>query len=116
TALAIAIAAGVGRRTGRYDPVAHAQFMLDRFADDYAFHQFVRPALNDALRAEGIDTTLLEPAVALRVAARNRAMLWPRTLDLLASIYPDYRDAGLTITLPWQRTFETMLDVRLAPR
>ena len=113
TALPAAIAAGAGRRLGTYDARAHAQFMLDRYADDYAFHQFVRPELNEMLRARGIDTTLLLPDVARQAASANRALLWPHALDLLAAVFPDYRDAGLTITLPWDRTFETQLDVRL---
>jgi hypothetical protein len=50
TSLAAAIATGAGRRTGRFDARAHAEFMLDRYIDDYAFHQFVRPELNAALR------------------------------------------------------------------
>ncbi len=113
TALPEAIAAGAGRRTGSYDALAHAQFMLDRYIDDYAYHQFVRPELNDTLRARGIDTTLLLPDIAREASAQTRADLWPYALDLLASIYPQYRDAGLTITLPWDRTFETKIDVRL---
>jgi hypothetical protein len=116
TALAAAVACGSGRRSGRYDARAHAQFMLDRYADDYAFHQFVRPVLNEGLRGRGIDTTLLTPEVAVQADDMNRALLWPLALDLLSSIYPEYRDAGLTITLPWQRTFETQLDPRLSPR
>jgi hypothetical protein len=115
TALPAAIAAGAGRRTGCYDTVAHAQFMLDRYIDDYAFHQFVRPKLDELLRARGIDTTLLLPEVARQAASDDRALLWPYALDLLASIYPQYRDGGLTITLPWDRTFETAIDVRLLP-
>ncbi|GAC1311846.1 MAG: DUF4127 family protein [Vulcanimicrobiaceae bacterium] len=113
TALPEAIAVGAGRRAGRYDPRAHAQFMLDRYIDDYAFHQFVRPQLNEALRARDIDTSLLLPDVAREANSRNRAELWPYALDLLANIYPQYRDAGMTITLPWDRTFETQIDVRL---
>jgi hypothetical protein len=116
TALAAAVAAGAGRRAGRFDPRAQAEFMLDRYIDDYAFHQFVRPVLNDELRARGIDTTLLSPEIAREASDRNRALLWPYALELLAEIYPQYRDAGLTITLPWQRTFETQIDVRLALR
>jgi uncharacterized protein DUF4127 len=115
TALAAAIAVGTGRRSGHYDARAHAQFMLDRYADDYAFHQFVRPVLNETLRAGGVDTTLLTPDVAVEADDLNRALLWPLALDLLSSIYPEYRDGGLTITLPWQRTFETQVDVRLTP-
>jgi Protein of unknown function (DUF4127) len=115
TALPEAIAAGAGRRTGSYDATAHAQFMLDRYIDDYAFHQFVRPQLNELLRTRGVDTTLLLPDVAREAASVNRARLWPYALDLLASIYPQYREGGLTITLPWDRTFETAIDVRLHP-
>lgn len=116
TALAAAIAVGTGRRSGHYDARAHAQFMLDRYADDYAFHQFVRPVLNETLRARSVDTTLLTHGVAVEADDLNRALLWPLALDLLSSIYPEYRDSGLTITLPWQRTFETQLDPRLSPR
>jgi hypothetical protein len=87
--------------------------MLDRYIDDYAFHQFVRPILNERLRSRGIDTTLLMPEVAREAASANRALLWPYALDLLARIYPQYRDGALTITLPWDRTFETQIDVRL---
>jgi len=115
TALPEAIAVGAGRRAHRYDARAHAQFMLDRYIDDYAFHQFVRPILNETLRARGIDTTLLLPTIAKEAASRNRAELWPYALQLLANVYPQYRDAGLTITLPWDRTFEAQIDVRLAP-
>lgn len=113
TALPEAIAVGAGRRAGRYDARAHARFMLDRYIDDYAFHQFVRPDLNETLRARQIDTTLLLPEIAREANSRNRAALWPYALDLLAKIYPQYRDAGMTIMLPWDRTFETQIDVRL---
>lgn len=114
TALPEAIAALAGRASGGYDATAHAQFMLDRYADDYAFHGFVRPQINAALSARGIaDHTYLLPDAATFAAAENRAALWPHALGLLRSIYPLFRDMGLTITLPWDRTFETELDVRL---
>jgi hypothetical protein len=116
TALPEAIAAGAGRRTGTYDARAHAEFLLDRYADDYAFHQFVRPVLNETLRGRGIDTTLLLPDVANEASSLNRSLLWPRSLRLLTQSEPAFADAGLVITLPWERTFETQLDVRLAPR
>jgi len=115
TAIPEAIAVAAGKRMGTYDPVAHAEFMLDRYADDYAFHDFSRPALNAWLSAHGTpDHTYLEPPLATEAADENRADLWPRALDLLHAIYPECRDRGLTITLPWDRTFETELDVRLA--
>ena len=116
TAVPAAIAALAGRAMHDFDPVMHAQFMLDRYADDYAFHDFVRPALNADLSKRGIDDhTYLLPDAASYAGSENRAALWPRALALLSSIYPLYRDMGLTITLPWDRTFETELDVRLTP-
>jgi hypothetical protein len=115
TAIPEAIAVAAGKRMGSYDPRAHAQFMLDRYADDYAFHDFTRPALNAWLSDQGVsDHTYLLPEVAEQTSWRNRADLWPRSLALLAAIYPQYADGGLTITLPWDRTFETELDVRLS--
>ena len=87
-----------------------------RYADDVAFHTVVRPQLNADLNAQGVsDHTYLTPDVARRTASEDRALLWPAGLDLLARIEPQFRDAGFTITLPWDRTFETELDVRLAP-
>ncbi len=117
TAIPEAIAVVAGKRMGSYDPRAHAQFMLDRYADDYAFHDYTRPAINAALARRGIaDHTYLLPIIAEQASWQNRADLWPRSLALLAELYPQYHDAGLTITLPWDRTFETELDVRLGDR
>jgi Protein of unknown function (DUF4127) len=116
TALPEAIAVLAGRRLGTYDARAHATFTLMRYADDVAFHTEVRPQLNADLNALGVsDHTYLTPDLARRTASENRALLWPDGLDLLARIEPQFRDAGFTITLPWDRTFETELDVRLAP-
>ncbi len=114
TAIPAAVAVVAGERMGTYDPRAHAQFMLDRYADDYAFHAYTRPAINRLLVRRGIaDHTYLLPIVAEQAGWADRADLWPRSLALLATIYPQYRDGGLTITLPWDRTFETELDIRL---
>ena len=116
TALPEAIAVVAGRRLGTYDRRAHATFTLMRYVDDIAFHTDVRPQLNADLNAAGVsDHTYLLPAVASRTASQNRAQLWRDGLDLLSRIESEYRDAGFTITLPWDRTFETELDVRLAP-
>ena len=117
TALPEAIAVLVGKRRGTYDARAHAQFQLDRYIDDYAFHSFARPNLNTTLERAGIgDHTYLLPDVGAATDRRNRHLLWPYAVDLLARIYPQYRDGGLTITLPWRRTFETEIEVRLDPR
>lgn len=116
TALPEAIAALAGRRLGTYNRRMHATFTLMRYVDDVAFHTDVRPQLNAGLNADGIeDHTFLPPEIASRIASQNRALLWPHALDLLARIEPQFEDAGLTITLPWDRTFETELDLRLAP-
>jgi hypothetical protein len=116
TALPEAIAVLAGERMGTYDRRMHATFTLMRYVDDIAFHTEVRPQLNADLTAEGIaDHTYLPPEIAAHVASQNRALLWPQALDLLGRIEPQFDDAGFTITLPWDRTFETELDVRLAP-
>jgi hypothetical protein len=116
TALPEAIAVRAGRLLGTYAARAHATFTFMRYVDDVAFHDDVRPRLNADLSAQGVDDhTFLSPDVAQRVSSENRALLWPEGLDLLAQIAPQFRDAGFTITLPWERTFETELDIRLAP-
>ncbi|MDE2480769.1 MAG: DUF4127 family protein [bacterium] len=116
TALAEAIAAGSGRRVGRYDALAHATFTFMRFADDVDFHVAVRPALNAWLDARGVtDHTLLVAPIADETDARNRALLWYAAQRTLAQLYPNLHVAALRITLPWQRTFETRIEARLAP-
>ncbi|MDB5027096.1 MAG: hypothetical protein JWO66_785, partial [Candidatus Eremiobacteraeota bacterium] len=114
TALPEAIAVMAGRLFATYDRRAHATFTLMRYVDDVAFHTIVRPELNADLTAQGVaDHTLLAPDVARQTASANRALLWPAGLDLLARIEPQFRDRGFTITLPWDRTFETELELRL---
>ena len=116
TALAEAIAAGAGRRTHTYDELAHRTFTFVRFVDDYAYHDYVRPDLNETLQAQGIvDHTLLDPTPAAASAQRDRELLWRRAAGILAQLYPGYHIAALSIGLPWERTFETSVDVGIAP-
>ncbi len=116
TAVAEAVAAGAGRRAGTYDALAHAEFTFDRIVDDYAFHDFVRPQINAALSAQGItDHTYLLAAQAGPIADLNRAALWNRAAAILKELYPSYHIAAMQITLPWNRTFETGIEVGLAP-
>ncbi len=115
TALAEAVAAGVGRRSGTYDDLAHKEFTFMRFADDYAYHVEVRPLLDAQLEAQKIDHMLLLPPVAARVAEENRALLWNEAQAILTQLYPGYHIAAMRITLPWDRTFETQIEVGLAP-
>jgi hypothetical protein len=116
TAVAEAVAAGVGRRAGTYNALAHKEFTFNRMVDDYAFHDYVRPQLNAALDAQGIqDHTYLLPEQAAPIAALNRDALWNRAQWILPQLYPGYHIAAIDITLPWNRTFETEIDASLAP-
>jgi Protein of unknown function (DUF4127) len=116
TALAEAVAAGAGRRMHSYDRLAHREFTFARFVDDYAYHDFVRPDLNATLTAEGIaDHMMLAPAVAAATAQRDRALLWSHAAEIVSQLDPGYHIAALDIGLPWDRTFETSVDVGLAP-
>jgi hypothetical protein len=117
TALAEAIAAGAGRRLGTYDALAHRTFTFMRFADDVDFHDAVRPGLNAWLDAQGVtDHTLLAPQVAAQTQARASELLWSQAARTLAQLYPPLHIAAMQITLPWDRTFECAIDVRLAPQ
>ncbi|MFN2449510.1 MAG: DUF4127 family protein [Candidatus Baltobacteraceae bacterium] len=117
TAIAEAVAAGAGRRSHRYDALAHKTFTFNRIVDDYAFHDYVRPDLNAWLSSQGIaDHTYLLPGPAAQAASRNGAELFARAAALLPHLYPGYHIAAMQITLPWNRTFETEIDAALAPR
>ena len=86
------------------------------FLDDYAFHDEVRPDLNATLAAQGIaDHSLLESDVAATLAQRDDALLWSYALAILPQLDPGYHIAAMKIGLPWSRTFETEIDVGLAP-
>lgn len=116
TALAETIAAGAGRRMHSYNALAHRTFTFLRFIDDVDFHDDVRPGLNDWLAAQGVtDHTLLAPDIAAATADRNRALLWYEAQATLVQLYPQLHIAAMSITMPWDRTFETDIDVRLAP-
>jgi Protein of unknown function (DUF4127) len=116
TALAEAISAGAGRRMHTYDSLAHRTFTFARFLDDYAFHDEVRPDLNSTLAAQGItDHSLLPADLAAATAQRDRALLWSYATAILAQLDPGYHIAALGIGLPWGRTFETSIDVGIAP-
>ncbi len=116
-ALGEAIAAGVGRRAGRYDAPAHAAFMLDRYMDDYLYHCIVRPNVNAALAARGITANwYLAPSVWRETDARVRAELLPIARKLLQQVYPHYRAARLDVSLPWPRTFEIESTIQLVAR
>ena len=116
TALAEAIAAGAGRRLHTYDDLAHRTFTFVRFVDDYAYHDEVRPQLNATLAAQGItDHTLLASSAAAAIGQLDRALLWNDAVAILAQLDPGYHVAAISIGLPWDRTFETSINVGIAP-
>ncbi|MBV8246074.1 MAG: DUF4127 family protein [Candidatus Eremiobacteraeota bacterium] len=116
TALAETIAAGAGRRSGTYDERAHAEFTLNRYVDDVGFHDDVRPELNAALDVRGVpDHTYLLPDEAALTDHENRAALVRRADSWRDAVFPQYRYASLRIVLPWDRTFETQIDLTLSP-
>ncbi|HEV3153567.1 MAG TPA: DUF4127 family protein [Candidatus Baltobacteraceae bacterium] len=116
TAVAEAVVAGAGRRTGTYDALAHKTFTFNRIVDDYAFHDYVRPQLNALLDAAGTpDHTYLLPQQAAVTRDFNRAALWNRAAAILPLLYPGYHIAAMQISLPWNRTFETEIDAAIAP-
>ncbi|MGZ3499412.1 MAG: DUF4127 family protein [Vulcanimicrobiaceae bacterium] len=115
-ALSEAIAAGAGRRTATYDPLAHAEFMLDRYIDDYLYHDIVRPQVNAYLAERGVARhEYLAPDVAADADRKMRESISPLARELLQELYPRYRAAQLNIRLPWPRTAEIESDIRLVP-
>ncbi|MBV9233894.1 MAG: DUF4127 family protein [Candidatus Eremiobacteraeota bacterium] len=116
TALAESIAAAAGRKMGTYDDLAHRTYTFIMFLDDYAFHDYVRPDLNATLDAQGLaDHSLLAPDAAAAMTERDRALLWQYALQLVAQLDPGFHIAALQLGLPWSRTFETSIDIGLAP-
>jgi Protein of unknown function (DUF4127) len=114
-ALGEIVATGAGRRRGRYDPRAHAAFMLDRYIDDYLYHTHVRPRIDAALAARGITAHwYLAPNVWRETDAQVRAAMLPLARELLHRIYPQYRAVALDVRLPWPRTFEIESEIQLA--
>lgn len=113
-ALGEAIAAGAGRRSGRYEARMHAAFMLDRYIDDYLYHCIVRPRIDSELAARGITAHwYLAPEIWHQEDARVRAALLPLARKLLRQIYPQYRAAQLDVSLPWPRTPEIESTIEL---
>jgi len=116
TSIPEAFAALAGRRLRKYDARAHLTFTYMRYVDDVLFQKVVRPQLNTDLEQRGVaDHAYLAPDVAQQTAAENDALLRPLALDLVAKIAPTARAAQLEIALPWNRTFEMQLQVRLSP-
>jgi hypothetical protein len=116
TAVPEAFAVLAGQRFNKYDARMHLTFTYMRYVDDVLFQKVVRPELDAGLAAAGVadHTYLLAPA-AQQAAAQNDALLRPLALDLLLKVAPAHRVLRLDTSLPWNRTFETRLDVRLTP-
>jgi hypothetical protein len=114
-ALAEAIAANAGRRKGTYDAAAHADFVLDRYIDDYLYHDVVRPLVNAGLRRRGVEATYYLSAASAAYADRlMQQLMYPRVRMLLAQLYPQARVEQLEIDLPWPRTAEIESQIQLS--
>ncbi|MBK9315754.1 MAG: DUF4127 family protein [Acidobacteria bacterium] len=112
---------------------AHLEFLLNRFAGDYLFHDIVRPEVNEKLRREVGDGTVtyeLPQAVFDRVnrevEEKLRAQIESFFNDYfrgLTRTLAIYRGQERTITvnglkrlniyLPWSRTFEVVIEQTL---
>jgi hypothetical protein len=122
TALPEAIAVLAGQRLGTYDPAWHDAFTFMRYVDDVDFQKVVRPHVNADLSLLGVpDHTYLLPNDASFAASDTRLLLWPLATDLLAKLGPQFEASRFRvrlpfddITLPWHRTFECELHVRLS--
>jgi hypothetical protein len=113
-ALGEAIAVGTGRRNGDYDQLAHAEFMFDRYIDDYLYHTDVRPRVNAELDEQGITQHYwLAPEAARYAGARVRDLMTPLAQRLFREIYPQYHLSRLRVELPWPRTDEIRSEIRV---
>jgi hypothetical protein len=123
TALPEAIAVLAGKRLGTYDAAWHDAFTFMRYVDDVDYQKVVRPQVNADLARLGItDHTYLLPNDAQFAASDTRMLLWPLATDLLAKLGPQFESSRFRvtlpfdeITLPWHRTFECELRVRISP-
>jgi len=114
TALATAAATLVGRRFGTFDAGAAATFLFERYVDDYGYRLEVRPQLQASLVAQGADVYALGDDTAVAESAL-RAQLWPLAVSIFDEDFKPagWRDSGIGLSLPWQRTFETSVDASL---
>jgi hypothetical protein len=113
--------------------IAHLQFLLNRFAGDYLYHDLVRPVVNQQLRAAAAQESLtLSELTPERRAWAERSVaedLEPRVdaffrAHFLGRQYTIDRRRQLTVTglegvqvtLPWARTFECRIDGRIESR
>lgn len=113
--------------------IAHLQFLLNRFAGDYLYHDLVRPVVNQRLReASAQESFTLSELTPERRAWAERSVaedLEPRMeaffrAHFLGRRYPIDRGRQLTVTglrdvkvtLPWARTFECRIDGRIDSR
>lgn len=110
---------------------AHLEFLLNRFAGDYLYHDIVRPEVNENLRrGDATITYELPPEVYERVNREVDEKLRVRTVAFFDQYFKGekrllaiYRGIERTITvnglsrlkihLPWSRTFEVVIEQKL---
>ncbi len=114
--------------------IAHLEFLLNRFAGDYLYHDIVRPEVDQRLRREARDgkaTYELPPDVYERINREVEQRLSAQTEDFFNRYFKGmtrtlaiYRGRERTVTLdglkrlriylPWSRTFEVVIDAEIA--
>ncbi len=112
---------------------AHREFLLNRYAGDYIYHDIVRPEINERLRQEAKDGTVtyqLTPEkyeqVNREVAEKMRSQIdkfYSENFQNRTYTLAIYRGVKRTITLkglndlrvylPWPRTFEAVIEFKL---
>jgi len=112
---------------------AHLEFLLNRFAGDYLYHDIVRLEVNRNLRREAGDTTMTYELTPQKYAEVNREVgqllrtevenFFDRYFKGIRRTLAFYRGVEKTITvtgleelkiyLPWSRTFEVVIEQKL---
>jgi hypothetical protein len=113
---------------------AHLEFLLNRYAGDYLYHDLVRLQINQRLREEARDGTVTNELPSPKYEEINREVaekLKAQLEKFFAANFQNktytlaiYRGAKRTITptglkdvriyLPWPRTFEVVIEFKLS--
>jgi len=121
---------GGGPKSAARREAAHLEFLLNRYAGDYIYHDIVRQEINDRLREESRRTGAvnyeLSPERYAQLDAEVRAKMTPLIEKFFADNFVGrrYRLDGakslvtkglrdLRVYLPWARTFECVIEFRL---
>lgn len=90
----------------------NARLTIERLLDDYVYETLVRPRLNSQLEADGVNPWDLQDH-----AGSAREMMAPLMRQVASEVLVPAvaTPFSFSATLPWPRTFEPRVSVRLAP-